>query len=995
LAADPACDKTPLGSCFVSLHTLGTLLEFGSNRSLSFGRFVLPTTAALLALSSSPAQAIQRPAHLQGRAELELHPGTTSSALRDVRVRAYSAPARLGSAYQTLRTELGDELLARFDADTGVVAELIPRAVGVPGASASAEVAEAFARDFVARHLELLAPGSSPDDLILVSDESNHGVRTIGFAQHHAGLPVIGGQLSLSFKADRLIAVRSQALPRVSLPSRTSSVAPARAGERARAWIAKDFAAGDPDAGRVEAPAGAEMILPLVHAGGAIEYREVVSVEVTLDAPRGRWQVYLDAESGEPVARRSLVRWADLQIETWRRSPLGPRTNFPAAHLEVTVDGQQSFADAGGQLLLPVPGASVEFMPEGIYQRIVNAAGPEASVSTLLDSGQSFLWDLPTPEQDAQLSAYVHTQEVKDYIRAIDPGFAPLELQTTVTVNIDDVCNAFADENTLNFFLAGSGCENSALIADVVYHEYGHIAHVLGLQPGVGLFDGGVSEGASDYLGATMTGDPNVGVGFFASGAEPIRDLDPDGWEWHWPEDTGEVHDEGRIIGGTLWDLREALVQKYGPAEGVTKADAIWFGGIRRSVDTPSWYLEALITNDDDGDLQNGTPDICEINAAFAAHGLYQPLGAKLELERSELADGSLELRLAYGSPLELCPGSVDPTAVLRYRPRAEPGESEAIATEVEMAVVGPGELQAVIPPQPLHTVTQYQVELDWGNGTVAALPDNRADEWYERFTGPVTEIWCSDFEADNQGWVFDGDWGIGAPAGGGGDPSEAWLGSRVAGIVLDWPGTYSPNTYSSLTTPVIDTSGYGTVRLQYRRWLTVEDGYWDHAQILANGEPAWQNRASVVEELASVHHRDREWRFHDVELSDYIGDDGQLSLSFVLASDGGLEFGGWNIDEVCVVGHEPPAGGCGDGYVQMYEQCDDGNLQNGDGCSSGCLFEVDEPPPAEEPVDEGDWDPSGRGCGCTASDTGGPAGLGALALLGLAGLGRRRRRRT
>src|SRR5690606_8983756 len=160
---------------------------------------------------------------------------------------------------------------------------------------------------------------------------------------------------------------------------------------------------------------------------------------------------------------------------------------------------------------------------------------------------------------------------------------------------------------------------------------------------------------------------------------------------------------------------------------GEAKADLIWLDGIRRSVDTPSWYVEALITNDDDGNLQNGTPDICEINEVFAAHGLYQPLGSELVVEQTPLADGRLEILLDYGQPFDACPGATSPTATLRVRPRHAP---EMIST-FEMAEAEPGLLRAVIPPQPEGTVTQFQVEFDWGNGTTAMRPDNRADEWY------------------------------------------------------------------------------------------------------------------------------------------------------------------------------------------------------------------------------------------------------------------------
>jgi MYXO-CTERM domain-containing protein len=226
-------------------------------------------------------------------------------------------------------------------------------------------------------------------------------------------------------------------------------------------------------------------------------------------------------------------------------------------------------------------------------------------------------------------------------------------------------------------------------------------------------------------------------------------------------------------------------------------------------------------------------------------------------------------------------------------------------------------------------------------------------------------------------------------PAGGSGDPDAAYDGGSVVGINLDWPGLYSPNSSSTLQFPTIDVSGFEVVRLQYRRWLNVEDGYWDRATITANGELAWTNYASADEWISDIHHRDREWRFHDVVLTPYIDANAQLELGFGLVSDGGLELGGWTVDQLCVVGHGevvPGDGGCGDGYVGEFEQCDDGNLVNGDGCSSGCLMEEEPSGESGEPIDEIDWDPDGRGCGCVSTDDGERRG-GAMMLLGLLGL--------
>ena len=59
----------------------------------------------------------------------------------------------------------------------------------------------------------------------------------------------------------------------------------------------------------------------------------------------------------------------------------------------------------------------------------------------------------------------------------------------------------------------------------------------------------------------------------------------------------------------------------------------------------------------------------------------------------------------------------------------------------------------------------------------------------------------------------------------------------------------------------------------------------------------------------------------------------------------------------------------CGDGFVAAPEQCDDGNLSSGDGCSAACTIEV---PPAcgDGNLDSGETCDDGNlanGDGCTA----------------------------
>ena len=955
---------------------------------------------ALALLPSLDAEAIQPPDHLRGRDTLELG---QPRVLRSSRTGSWDAPPTglRSRALDQLEAEIGP-VWARFDRDTGALDTLIPHGLVVPDASGSPEQAQRFARALLEHHAELLAPGIDPNDLVLVADEHDprgRGARTLGFAQTLAGVPVIGGQISFRFNADHLTLVRSQLVPRPQLVARTSSVAPERARASAREWIANDFAQGrvdltsSPSASSHASPSQIQ-ILPLVHASGAIELIEVIEIEVALTQPVGRWQVFVDAATGDPVARRSSLMWANLQFEVPQRTPIGERGLFVARSAQVQVAGESQVTDGLGDFTVAAPNSAASFGVSGPLVKVLSDAAPGAALESVVGPDSIVVWGDGNDEQlDAQLAAFIHARIVKDRVRTVAPDFAYLDQQLTVTTNIEDVCNAFSDGDSLNFFLSGGGCENSARISDVVYHEYGHSVHTQSLIPGVGLFDGALSEGISDYLSATIVDSAQVGPGFFFD-TTPIRDLDPEGSEWHWPEDKGEVHDEGRIIGGTLWDLRDALQAEQG-TNGIAKTDHIWFESIRRAVDIPSMYLEALAANDDDGNLANGTPDGCTINDAFAAHGLFEPPFGVTSLSATVQPDFALALALEVGESFPDCPTEVQPS--VRWRVRAAKNAPPNPTQTLSMQVDAQGLWRATIPAQADFSVVQYQVVLDWGNGTIGQRPDNAADPWYEHFIGEATEIWCSGFEAAQaEGWTNNG-FEFGVPVGASGDPDATFAGTKVAGTTLAQPGTYSPGTAASLLTPVIDVGEWEHVRLQYRRWLNVEDGFFDQARIVANGFPVWENFTSP-DEYATTHHRDREWRFHDVELSDQVAQ-GAVQVRFTLNSDFGLEFGGWNIDEVCIVGHGAISAQCGDGLVESGEQCDDGNTLEGDGCSADCILESE---PADTGTDTGEgetgdetlWIPDGRGCGCTAESPEGrsaPGGALGLALLALLGLVRRR----
>lgn len=885
-----------------------------------------------------------------------------------------------------------------WDPATDVPHHLLLSGLPTPGVMDDATEAEAVALDLLSRHLGLLAPGTTTSDFVLASNERSAGIRSVGFTQTHQGMPVLGGQISFRFKYDRLVMIASGAYPDIAVPSRSRSATSRDVTTRARAWVTGDVPGFLTKTDAVQGP----FVLPLVDDVGTLEYREVWQTSLDLASPPTRWTVYLDAATGEPVAREQTLLFGtgQLLLDVPLRNPGSPRFQAPANLLFVSVDGTDETTTDDGFFDFPGTTATVVPTTQGIFAEVTNDSGPEVSVSLLASSDSSSVWFEPTEEADAQLSAYAHTMVVKDFVRtlsAVDWLDAPIP----VLVNINDDCNAFSDGNSINFFTSGGGCENTALLADVIYHEFGHSLHSQSVVPGVGQFNVSLSEGISDYLSATITGDSGLARGFYAGDFEtPLRELDPAGLEYRWPEDRGEVHAEGLIIGGALWDLRKRMIEKLGTDAGRAYTDRVWYETTRRAVDIPSMYPEALLLDDDDGNLTNGTPNGCDINAAYGPHGLFNPGRGNEQVSMTAEASGptvSLELSLPNFPD---CPIAAAPTVLWRER-----GTENAAATVMQQIPDSASGYAVQLPAQAPGTVLELQVVPGYDIDPGRTLPDNIADPWYQMYIGEVIELGCLGSDSDV---IVDPSWELGpwSPDSSGSDPSEPF----GTGDHLWQPGNYPAGRTEELAFGAIDTGPYTQLRLQFRRWLAVEDGYFDRAYIEVNGERLWENPAANEDFLASFHHVDQEWRFVDFDISEFAGPQG-VAITFGTSSDGGLEFGGWSLAEVCVVAADGPLPICGDGIIEAPEACDDSNTVPGDGCNASCQIEPGEPIPEDpdsdsdsdtdgDPDTDGDTDGSAdllddglidRGCVCTSTGSGGSEGVLLLLLLGML---RRRRDR-
>ncbi len=838
-----------------------------------------------------------------------------------------------------------------------------------PAAVDDAGVALGAAEGFWDENADLLPPGVRPDDLIPWSNTRVGDVRYVSHHQTVDGVEVLRAGVFVAIRDGRVmwLGVRCLAVDEAPAAHRLEA---SRAAE-----IAADALAGHGvDAARVDTRSA---LFPWIQPD-RIDLVPVHAVE--LRAPgEGRWTGYVDADRGDLLALRDerMFMTGTVQLRHRERHLGSSAVVSPAPHIYVTTGDGGVTTGGDGSFTASGSSTPVSLETQGPYTVVRNSAGGNLSVSAgTISDGGSYTWEVSGEHSEAQLHAFRYVANAREYADAHVADVGWLHQPLTVWTNYWSTCNAWWDGD-LTFLQEGSGCNNTALVADIVYHEFGHGFHYESVIWGVGDFYGDVAEGFADSMSTMITGDSHVGPYFYTNGGY-LRDVEPN---QIYPQDViGQEHHDGLIVGGAVWDLRKALIADLGQGAGEDAAGRIFTGMVKTSTDIPSIYEAALVADDDNGNLADGTPHICAIQEAFAVHGLATatefsaigidhepdahgaqpghpiPVDAVVAATHGDCSDGEVgEVRLVYSE---------------------DGGQTWASRT---MQPQGGDLYSEALPPSPEGAQLRYRIEAqDASTGEWISRPDNPADPGYYLYVGGLEPILCDDFETD-QGWTHTllqgedvegaDDWNRGTPAGASGDPDGAYSGAHAWGndlaIYPDWDGLYQNERRNTLTSPAYDLSGEDTVRLQFRRWLQVEDGIYDQGRIYVNEQLVWSNAGADGE----VHHQDREWILFDLDVSAQAAGQAAVQIRFELASDQGLQFGGWNLDDLCLM--RPAL------WTDPGDDDDDDDDDDGD----------------DDDATGGDHALQGGDCTCTATgSTSGGAAL--LAVAALAGWRRIRSRR-
>jgi len=530
------------------------------------------------------------------------------------------------------------------------------------------EAARSQMRAYLGRHsADLGIEWSEIDAAVGVFDQG--GLVQLTADRRVSGLAVRGARFTAVINHGNLVLLGTRRWADIDLelvPSLSRETALAAASEFLRPW-------------RVDRPLQEPQlaVLPLRKVGQhdfglGYEHRLVWTLVTAVSESDGRWETLVDAHSGEVLAFQDLTHYGTARninggVYPASNDGLPPDgtmvSGYPMPYSEVDLGG---FADSGGNF--SAVGLATTTL-DGQFVTITDGCGAivESDTEDIELEGAHGDTDCDVPpghsagDTAGARTAYYELNRIIEGAKGVLPANAWLAGQLEANVNINSSCGAFWNGTSVNFYRNNGGpCANTAEMAAVIGHEWGHGLDDNDLDGSIPSVPQGGGEGPADLF-AALRGDVScIGRGFFtagtlcggygdpctaASGCTGVRTVDyadrqsglPHTLTWarSFCINDGGGHCRGAAYSETVWDLlKRDLPAVYGmdnnTAMEVTLRLFLIGGGNASGLFDFSGpapgdagcaagqaYLQFLAADDDDGDINNGTPHMTAIAAAF------------------------------------------------------------------------------------------------------------------------------------------------------------------------------------------------------------------------------------------------------------------------------------------------------------------------------------------------------------------------------------------
>lgn len=586
-------------------------------------------------------------------------------------------------------------------------------------------------------------------------------------------------------------------------------------------------------------------------------------------------------------------------------------------HLRLPFSGGTINTDADGGFISNATGPlNLNVELRGRFSRVYTN-GTTPSVSVNFEEGYNDLV-LNNLGNLKERSAYVNVSLIHDHMKQWLPNFTGLDNDLTTNVDVEGECNAFYDGSSVNFFDAGGGCNPTSLIADVVWHEYGHGINDKYYQSLGGFFqNGAMNEGYADFWAMSLGDIAEIGKGFYQDSEDGIRVYDEEPKVY--PEDlVGEVHADGEIICGAWYDTHLLMGGDWDLTLGLYVDAFSGMQALAANGEEGQAYTDVLLdllqADDDDGDISNGTPNGAAIIEGFAIHGITVFSYANIVHAPQQFADADLALEIDGITDIQF-PFSLYLDGVYMWYHTSEGAPFE----EVLMENASGNTYTATLPAQSPGTVIGYYLGIRdtfGGISAVAPFAANKATNanipYYTLVGVEPVMVNDSDDYSDFGVWTTGlpgedtattGEWEEAIPVGSYSDPADF---STICAPVTDHTpgaGGYAFITgqnpavdagigandvdagHTTLLSPVIDLTEYENPVMAYWRWYTNAPptganpaSDWWQVSLSNDGGETWQYLENTLQQ-------DISWRRKAFRIADVIEPTAEFRMRFV-ASD-------------------------------------------------------------------------------------------------------------
>src|SRR5581483_9330958 len=459
----------------------------------------------------------------------------------------------------------GGNWFAQYDVLTGHPRRVLGGSIPWLQAGAANADVERVARDFISANAPIL--GVSNDKLHFVSDAATPSrdgrIRFAAFDYYINNVPVENARLVFAINNGNMIYWHSSNI--ADVPAVTT---PAISASQALATLLA-YAGVSAASTTIVAPPTLKL-LPRNGSADLLTYQLVYEAIFKTSGSNATWAAYIDALTGSVIAFADNNDYATCPARTSSTGRvmggIRPAQSTDAEVVRslpsVAVDQTAGSSVTTGNGTFSFNGTNASTGLNGRYfdtdcvDCIKSETDPQSGFQPFVASS-SGIQNLGTGGRDVQhgpgqptdsygngfstpadRTAFFHTNVARQI--ALKWLQLPWLLNATipVKVNINDVCNAFWDGSSLNFFKSGvlarsSGnliCANTGEIRDVMQHEWGHgLDSNDGRPPGLvlGLGDLATGEAAADHIALFVDHDSCIGQSFYNRLSGPFV-TDPD-----------------------------------------------------------------------------------------------------------------------------------------------------------------------------------------------------------------------------------------------------------------------------------------------------------------------------------------------------------------------------------------------------------------------------------------------------------------------------------